>query len=77
MDYRDVRKGVLQAKVVDRNSGLLVFELFFAPPVIAYFISTSEFVSKYKGIDSLVFAGTGLLLFCFLVHRSSKGWVVT
>ncbi len=68
MDYRDVRKGVLQAKVVDRNSGLLVFELFFAPPVIAYFISTSEFVSKYKGIDSLVFAGTGLLLFCFFVY---------
>lgn len=31
MDYRDVRKGVLQAKVVDRNSGLLVFELFLHP----------------------------------------------
>lgn len=68
MDYRDVRKGVLQAKVVDRNSGLLMFEMFFAPPVLAYFIATSDFVSKYKGVDSLVFIGMGFLLFCFLVY---------
>lgn len=68
MDHNEIRKGVLQAQVVDRNSGLLAFEVFIVPPTLAYFLSTSEFTSKYIGSDSLVFIATGLFLFCFFVY---------
>lgn len=68
MDHNDIRKGVLQAQVVERNSGLLLFEVLVVPPTLAYFLATSDFVSKYVGQDSLVFIVTGLLLFSFFVY---------
>lgn len=68
MDHNDIRKGVLQAQVVERNSGLLIFEVLVVPPTLAYFLATSDFVSKYVGQDSLVFIVTGLLLFSFFVY---------
>ncbi|QEY25780.1 hypothetical protein [Neisseria zalophi] len=68
MDHNDIRKGVLQAQVVDRNSGFLLFEIFVVPPTLAYFVATSKFVSEYVGQDSLVFIFTGFFLFFFFVY---------
>ena len=41
MDHNDVRKGILQANMIERNSGLLSAEMTIVPFVAAIFAANA------------------------------------
>ncbi len=62
MDHNDVRKGILQANMIERNSGLLSAEMTIVPFVAAIFAANaaensllSFFLFFVVGISSFVF----------------------
>ena len=76
MDHNDVRKGILQANMIERNSGLLSAEMTIVPFVAAIFAANaaensllSFFLFFVVGISSFVF-----FLWCS-EYRAPRFWM--
>lgn len=76
MDHNDVRRGILQANMIEKNSGLLSAEMTIVPFVAAIFAASAPensllgfFLFFVVGISSFVF-----FLWCS-EYRTPRFWM--
>ena len=67
MDHNDIRKGILQAKHVDENSGLLFLEVLMVPALLAFTTARLNFIQGTRWENSILLA-TGFFSFVFFVY---------
>ncbi|MFC3873668.1 hypothetical protein [Neisseria musculi] len=78
MDHNDVRKGILQAKLIEDTSGLLWAEMLFAPLLLAVTAERLDIFPDPTG-GLLVFLGVGFFSFVFFLwcswHSRPRFWM--
>ena len=67
MDHNDVRKGILQAKHIDENSGLLFIEVLMVPSLLAFTTARFEFIATSEWQNATVWS-VGFFSFVFFIY---------
>jgi putative inner-membrane translocator len=78
MNHNDIRKGILQAKMIEDTSGLLFAEVLLVPVLLAFTVCRLEFVKQAGWSDFALFTtgfGTlALFLWCYF-HETARFWL--
>lgn len=78
MDHNDIRKGILQAKLVDETSGLLFIEILFVPLLLSFLFAQAKYITD-PNWDVVGFLAVGFFSFVLFVwcsfHRRPRFWM--